>query len=99
MIREVAIPSTNRDSPNDRNEGGNMYMDYLLQSRESRFEPPNQTEATAAKPGSIEKLQVMAQRYRAGQPLHHPRDATCLDHRERAKTYVNKIFHQIASRT
>ena len=58
-----------------------MYMDYLLQSRESQFEPPNLTEATAAKPGSIEKLQVMAQRYRAGQPLHHPRDAKCFDHR------------------
>ena len=75
-----------------------MFMDYALQSRESRFEPPNQTEATAAKPGSIEKLRVMAERYRAGQPLHHPSDATCLDHRERAKTLGNKIFHRIASR-
>ena len=75
-----------------------MYMDYLLQSRESRFEPPNLTEATAAKPGSIEKLQVMAQRYRAGQPLHHPGDAKCLEHRERANTFGNKIFCQIASR-
>ena len=68
-----------------------MYMDYLMQSRESLFEPPNLTEATAAKPGSIEKLRVMAQRYGAGQPLHHPSDATCLDHRERSKKYGNKI--------
>ena len=73
-------------------------MDYVLQSREMRFEPPNQTEATAAKPGSIEKLRVMAQRYGAGQPLHHPSDATCLDHRERAKTFGNKILYQTASR-
>ena len=66
-------------------------MDYILHSREMRFEPPNQTKATAAKPGSIEKLRVMAQRYGAGQPLHHPSDATCLDHRERSKKYGNKI--------
>jgi hypothetical protein len=75
-----------------------MHIDYLLQSRESQFEPPNLAEATAAKPGSIEKLQVMAQRYRAGQPLHHPRDAKCLDHRERANTFGNQIFYQVASR-
>ena len=69
-----------------------MYMDYLLQSRERRFEPPNQTAATTAKPGSIEKLRVMAQRYRAGQPLHHPRDETCFAHRERKRTFVYKVF-------
>ena len=66
-------------------------MDYILHSREMRFEPPTQTKATAAKPGSIEKLRVMAQRYGAGQPLHHPSDATFLDHRERSKKYGNKI--------
>ena len=75
-----------------------MHLDYLLQSRDSRFEPPNQTEATTAKPGSIEKLRVMAERYRAGEPLHHSSDATYLDHREHATNYSSKISHQIANR-
>ena len=67
-------------------------MDYVLESRENRFEPPNQTDATEAKPGSIEKLRVMAERYRAGQPLHHPSDATCLNHRERTKAFGNMLL-------
>jgi len=68
-------------------------MDYVIQSREHRFQPPNQTEPTLAKPGSTEKLRVMTERYRAGQPLHHPSDATCLYRRGRAKTSLDK-FHQ-----
>lgn len=41
-------------------------MDYVLQSREHGFQPPNQTEPTLAEPGSIEKLRVMTQRFCAG---------------------------------
>ena len=79
MIRDNGhFIHASRDSRNDRQVVGNMFLDYVLQSRVSQFEPPNQTQATAAKPGSIEKLQVMAQRYLAGQPLHQPRDETCL---------------------
>jgi hypothetical protein len=72
-------------------------MNYVLQSREYRFQPPNQTEPTLAKPGSIEKLLVMTERYRAGQPLHDPHDATCLDRRGRAKMSLEAL-HQRVSR-
>ena len=51
-------------------------MDYIAQSRDNQFQPPNQSPPTRAKPGSAEKLQVMAERYRSGQPLHHPNDET-----------------------
>ena len=51
-------------------------MDYVARSRAYRFEPPNQTAPTQARPGSIHKLQVMAERYRSGQSLHHPNDET-----------------------
>ena len=51
-------------------------MDYVAQSRDYRFEPRNQSAPTQARPGSAEKLQVMAERYRSGQPLHHPDDET-----------------------
>ena len=51
-------------------------MDYLAQSRDYRFEPRNQTVPTLARPGSAEKLRILAKRYRSGQPLHHPDDVT-----------------------
>ena len=51
-------------------------MDYVAQSRDYQFEPPNQSAPTQARPGSAQKLQVMAERYRSGQPLHHPNDET-----------------------
>lgn len=76
---------------------GNPHMDYVLQGRATQFRPPNQTEPTSAKPGSMEKLSVMAERYRAGQPLHDPNDATCFDRRGRARTILD-IFHQRVSR-
>ncbi len=49
-------------------------MDYVAQSRGHRFEPPNRSAPTQARPGSAQKLQVMAERYRSGQLLHHPKD-------------------------
>ena len=61
-------------------------MNYVMQSREYRFQPPNQTNPTPAKPGSVEKLRVMTERYRAGQPLHHPGDATFFYRRGNART-------------
>ena len=71
-------------------------MDYVLQSREYRFQPPNQTEPTLAKPGSIEKLRVMTERYRAGQPLHDPNDATCVDRRGSARTSLDMFYQRVS---
>ncbi len=68
-------------------EKRNTKMDYILQSREQQFQPPNQTEPTPAQPGSMEKLRVMTERYRSGQPLHHPSDASCLRRYGRARFY------------
>ena len=78
---------------------GEMRMDYVLQSREHLFQPPNQGEPTAAKPGSREKLLVMTERYRAGQALHHPHDETCLDHRERTNNFLNMLHRRAKSRS
>ena len=51
-------------------------LNYVAHSRDHQFEPPNQSAPTQARPGSAQKLQVMAERYRSGQPLHHPYDET-----------------------
>ena len=51
-------------------------MNYVAQSRDYQFEPLNQSAPTQARPGSAQKLQVMAERYRSGQPLHHLNDET-----------------------
>ncbi len=51
-------------------------MDYVEQSRNYKFEPPNRSAPTQARPGSAQKLEVMAERYRSGQPLHDPNDET-----------------------
>ena len=64
--------------------------DYISQSREYHFLPPNQSEPTQAQPGTKEKLQVMTERYRSGQPLHDPGDTACLDRR-----YFTRIYYQV----
>ena len=51
-------------------------MNYCEQSREQNFEPPNDASSTGANPGSLEKIRVMAERFRYGQPLHHENDET-----------------------
>ena len=51
-------------------------INYVAQSRDCLFEPPNQSAPTQARPGSAQKLQIMAERFRSGQPLHHPNDET-----------------------
>lgn len=53
-------------------------MDYVTQSRHRHFEPPNRSLSTQVAPGTPQKIEVMAQRYQAGQPLHHPDDAASL---------------------
>lgn len=51
-------------------------MNFFEQSREQAFEPPNYSSPTLANPGSPKKIDVMAERYRLGQPLHHVSDET-----------------------
>jgi hypothetical protein len=50
------------------------------------FEPPSQplaeTPATAALPGTVEKLDVLAERLRQGLPLWHPKDRRSFDDRD-----------------
>jgi len=68
-------------------------MDYIIESRENQFQPPNRPEPTQAQPGSSEKVQVMTERYLSGQALHHPSDSTCIDRRMGARIYY-EIFNQ-----
>jgi hypothetical protein len=67
-------------------------MSYIEQSRDHQFEPPNLSAPTKAHPGSLEKVRVMAERYRAGQPLHDPNDVTCLDRRR-----IETIYRRFTS--
>ena len=53
-------------------------LDFAELSRDSEFEPPNRGQPTHARPGSMEKLTVMAERYSQGQQLHHPDDVSWL---------------------
>jgi hypothetical protein len=66
-------------------------MEYILQSREYHFQPPNRSEPTQAQPGSREKVRVMTERYRSGQPLHHPSDTACVDRRSGSRIYYETI--------
>lgn len=46
------------------------------------YEPqelPTPTAPTDALPGSTQKLEILAQRLKSGQPLWHPRDRICFD--------------------
>jgi hypothetical protein len=53
-----------------------------------QFEPdkeaPTNTQGTTAMPGTIEKLDVLAERLRQGLPLWHPADRRSYDDRENA---------------
>ena len=55
---------------------------------EWNFEPSGESvatiEATKAMPGTVEKLDVLAERLRQGLPLWHPRDRISFDDDERA---------------
>ena len=58
-------------------------MNYANESRSVGFEPPNESTPTQARPGSAQKLHIMAERYRFGQPLHDPEDESILAFRPR----------------
>ena len=66
-------------------------QDYILQSREYHFQPPNRSKPTQAQPGSREKVRVMTERYLSGQPLHHPSDTACVDRRSGSRIYYETI--------
>ena len=55
-----------------------------IRNGEWNFEPEQQssegTEATKALPGTSEKLDVLAERLRQGQPLWHPSDCRDYEH-------------------
>ena len=54
-----------------------------IKQGEWNFEPPSETagdiRATGAMPGTVEKLDVLAERLRLGLPLWHPRDRMSYD--------------------
>lgn len=50
---------------------------YIELGRGVQFVPPHDGLPTGAQPGSAEKVQAMADRYAAGQSLHHPSDINC----------------------
>jgi hypothetical protein len=88
---EIAYPvETVNNAPAVEHRDETIF-DYILQSREYYFQPPNRSKPTHAQPGSREKVRVMTERYRSGQPLHHPSDTACIDRRSGSRIYYNKI--------
>ena len=75
----------------------NIFDEIRLKQHDEDYEPRNDCHPTAARPGSLEKLFVLADRVENGQPLHHPFDecilATVSEEFEKAK-FVNKIFRE-----
>ena len=49
---------------------------------EPHGEPASDNRATAAMPGTVEKLDVLAERLKLGLPLWHPRDRMSYDDEE-----------------
>ncbi len=75
----------------------NIFDELKRKMHDEDFEPRAKSEPTAARPGSLEKLHVLAERAERGQPLWHKFDecilATVAMEFEKAK-YINKIFKQ-----
>lgn len=75
----------------------NIFDELKSKLHDEDFEPRGRSKPTAARPGSLEKLHVLAERAERGQPLWHPFDecvlATVSQEFEKAK-YINKIFKQ-----
>jgi hypothetical protein len=73
----------------------NIFDELKSKMHDEDFEPRAKSEPTAARPGSLEKLHVLAERAERGQPLWHPFDecilATVSEEFEKAK-YINKVF-------
>lgn len=73
----------------------NIFDELKSKMHDEDFEPRAKSEPTAARPGSLEKLHVLAERAERGQPLWHKFDecvlATVSEEFEKAK-YINAIF-------
>jgi hypothetical protein len=70
----------------------NIFRELRLKQHDEDFEPRNECEPTGARPGSLEKLFVITERVRLGQPLWHKYDecvlATISEEFEKA-TFIN----------
>lgn len=73
------------DSVNGMHSGNGMYEDFFLAEFDELFDEEefkalgiNPAEPTQAKPGSEDKVTMLAARYAAGLPLWHAED--CNDH-------------------
>jgi hypothetical protein len=80
----------------------NIFDELKSKLHDEDFEPRAKCEPTAARPGSLEKLFVLAQRVERGQPLYHPFDecilATVAMEFEKAK-HINRLYKEsIAAR-
>jgi hypothetical protein len=75
----------------------NIFNEIRLKQHDEDYEPRSECKPTGARPGSLEKLFVIAERVRLGQPLWHKYDecvlATVSEEFEKAK-YINKVFRQ-----
>jgi hypothetical protein len=73
----------------------NIFDELKSKLHDEDFEPRAKCEPTAARPGSLEKLFVLAQRVELGQPLYHPFDecvlATVAMEFEKAK-HINRLY-------
>jgi hypothetical protein len=75
----------------------NIFRELRLKKHDEDFEPRNECVPTGARPGSLEKLFVIAERVRLGQPLWHKYDecvlATISEEFEKS-TFINKVFRE-----
>jgi hypothetical protein len=75
----------------------NIFRELRLKKHDEDFEPRSECEPTGARPGSLEKLFVITERVRLGQPLWHKYDecvlATISEEFEKA-TFINKVFRE-----
>ena len=59
-----------------RRSAKNIFREICEKRHDEDFVPSKQPEPTEARPGSIEKMQVLSARLMAGEELHHPSDVT-----------------------
>lgn len=57
-----------------RQRSKNIFVEIWAKGHDLDFEPHSTPIATAAPPGSLEKIRVMCERLAAGEELHHPND-------------------------
>ena len=80
----------------------NIFQELKSKLHDEDFEPRIDCEPTPARPGSLEKLFVLAERVERGQPLYHKFDecvlATVAMEFEKAK-HINRLYKEsIAAR-